>query len=281
MRSLLAVLLLTPLLAADRATDPTFLLRSLPDVAEKAMDISSPTCHYKPLFGAGDSQSSVVKGVARYGEITVDPRGVSKLVAYPREEQVYFITEGAGELQLGEQRVSVRRNDFMYLPAVIEHGLSNSGSAPLRAIVMGFKVPAGSPNSAAPSKPQIANTADVKLQVVGNHPPSTLYQLMIGDVRSTRDKIAAAHVLTSLFIMEVPPGGTNSPHHHEREEEIYLLLEGSGDMVAGGGADGVEGRHPSKPGDAYFFRLNCTVGFYNTGATKARILAVRSLFPFK
>jgi uncharacterized cupin superfamily protein len=104
---------------------------------------------------------------------------------------------------------------------------------------------------------------------------------MIGDVRSTRDKIAAAHVLTSLFIMEITPGGTNSPHHHEREEEIYLLLDGNGDMVAGGGSDGVEGRHKSKPGDAYFFRLNCTVGFYNTGATKARVLAVRSLFPFK
>ena len=33
-------------------------------------------------------------------------------------------------------------------------------------------------------------------------------------------------------------------------------------------------------GDAYFFRLNCTVGFYNTGSTAAHILAVRSLYPF-
>ena len=126
----------------------------------------------------------------------------------------------------------------------------------------------------------IANTEDVKKQLVGGHPPSTLYQLMIGDVRSTRDKIAAAHVLTSLFIMEITPGGTNQPHHHEREEEIYLLLDGQGDMVAGGGIDGGEGRHPSKPGDAYFFRLNCTVGFYNTGSTNAHILALRSLYPF-
>jgi mannose-6-phosphate isomerase-like protein (cupin superfamily) len=280
-RYLLPFLILAPLLAADRAVDPTFLRRSLPEVAEKAMDISSPTCHYKPLFGVGDGEISVIKGIARYGEMTVDAGGASKPVAYPREEQVYFITEGAGQLQYGEQKVSVRRNDFMYLPAGIGHSLSNSGSAPLRAIGMGFKLPAGAPDSAAPSKPLVANTDDVKLQVVGNHPPSTLYQLMIGDVRSTRDKIAAAHVLTSLFIMEITPGGTNFPHHHDREEEIYLLLEGTGDMVAGGGNNGVEGRHPSKPGDAYFFRLNCTVGFYNTGAKKARILAVRSLYPFK
>jgi len=278
MRYLLPLLILTPLLCADRAVDPTFLRRSLPEVAEKAADVSSPTCHYKPLFGAGDGETSVIKGIARYGEMTVDAGGAGKSVAYPREEKVYFITEGAGQLQYGDQKVPVRRNDFMYVPAGIGHHLT-AGTAPLRAIVMGFKLPAGSPNSAA--KPQVANTDDVKLQVVGNHPPSTLYQLMIGDVRSTRDKIAAGHVLTSLFIMEITPGGTNFPHHHDREEEIYLLLEGTGDMVAGGGTNGVEGRHPSKPGDAYFFRLNCTVGFYNTGGKKARILAVRSLYPFK
>ena len=80
--------------------------------------------------------------------------------------------------------------------------------------------------------------------------------------------------------MNFAPGGTNFPHHHDREEEIYLVLDGDGDMVAGGGTDGVEGRHPAKAGDAYFFRLNCTVGFYGTaGAPKARILAVRSLYP--
>lgn len=270
------------LLAADRSVDPTFLRRSIPAVAEKTVDISSPTCHYKPLFGAGDSQASVVKGIARFGEITVDPGGASKSVAYPREEQAYFVVEGAGEMQYGDGKYPIRRNDFSYLPAGIGHGLSNSGSTPLRVIVMGFKLPAGvTPD--APSKPQIANTDEVKKQVVGNHPPSTLYQLMIGDTQSTRDKIAAGHVLTSLFIMDIVPGGTNFPHHHEREEEIYLLLEGNGDMVAGGGMDGIEGRHAAKPGDAYYIRLNATVGFYNStapGAKNARVLAVRSLFPF-
>ncbi len=53
-------------------------------------------------------------------------------------------------------------------------------------------------------------------------------------------RIRAAHVLTSLFIMEITPGGTNQPHHHDREEEIYLVLDGTGDRVAGGGVNGVE-----------------------------------------
>jgi hypothetical protein len=39
--------------------------------------------------------------------------------------------------------------------------------------------------------------------------------------------------------------------------------------------------HPAKPGDAYYFRQNCTVGFYNQdGANaKAHILAIRAHVP--
>jgi mannose-6-phosphate isomerase-like protein (cupin superfamily) len=76
---------------------------------------------------------------------------------------------------------------------------------------------------------------------------------------------------------------TNIPHHHEMEEEIYYVLRGHGDMVAGGGADGNEGRYPAKEGDAYFIRLNTTVGFYSgskAGEDHDLILAVRSSFPF-
>jgi hypothetical protein len=45
--------------------------------------------------------------------------------------------------------------------------------------------------------------------------------------------------------------------------------------------DGIEGRIPAKAGDAYYFRPNCTVGFYNQNkpGTKAYILAVRSRIP--
>ena len=56
------------------------------------------------------------------------------------------------------------------------------------------------------------------------------------------------------------------------------MIDGEGDMVAGSGMDGVEGRFPAKAGDAYYFRPNCTVGFYsqNKPGAKAHILAGRS-----
>lgn len=260
----------------ERKVDPTFLHRSIPEAAPKTADISADGCEYRPLFGAGDSETRIVRGVARFGQVTVEPHGRCKPVSYPAEEQVYVIMEGAGELHYGAETRPVKKHDFMYLPAGVEHGISNQSNEAVRLFVMGFKIPTGAP---PPSRLLIANYDEIKKQTVGGHPDSVVYQLMMGDVNSTRDRIAAGHLLTSLYVMEFQPGGTNFPHHHENEEEIYVLLDGTGDMVAGSGVNGVEGRYPAKPGDAYFFRLNCTVGFYNSNRGPAHILAVRSLFP--
>jgi mannose-6-phosphate isomerase-like protein (cupin superfamily) len=280
--SFLFLLLLPCSLAAEeRRVAPTFLHRFVPSLEEKASDLSTASCHYIPIFGEGDSDAALLRGIARYGGVRIDPGGASAPVSYDAEEQVYVVSEGTGLLLYGEERVPIRKNDYVYLPPGIRHGLSNPSDQALRVIVMGFRIPAGV-EPVRPSKPLMANIDDVRKETVSGHPPSTLYQLLMGDTQSKRDKLAAARVLTSLFIMEFAPGGTNFPHHHEREEEIYLVLDGHGDMVAGGGTDGIEGRHPAKAGDAYFFRLNCTVGFYagnKPGEEKARILAVRSLFP--
>ena len=279
-----ALLLLTVafcLPAQERQVDPTYLQRFVPGLTEKTADLTTPACRYKPIFGDGDPDSRILRGIARFGEVVVDPGGSSAQVIHAAEEQVYVVLEGAGVLHYGEEKVPVRKNDFVYLPPGISHGMANLSSHACRLIIMGFRIPAGV-LVPAPPKPLLANIDEVKQEVVAGHPPTTLYQLLMGDTRSKRDKLAAACVLTSLFVMEFAPGGTNYPHHHEREEEIYLMLNGHGDMVAGSGTDGIEGRHPAKAGDAYFFRLNCTVGFYagnKPGEEKARILAVRSLFP--
>jgi mannose-6-phosphate isomerase-like protein (cupin superfamily) len=274
---------LAGLQAAESKADPTFLHRRLDAVQPRPSEISTASCRYKPLFGAGDEQTSIVRGVARFGELVVDAGGESARVSYKAEEQAYFVLSGEGVLRYGDVEHPLVANDFLYLPPGVEHAVSNPKSAPLRILVMGYHIPQGT-KLTIPDKLLIANASMAKQQVVGNHPDSTLYQLLMGGVESKRDIIAAGHVLTSLFLMDIKPGGTNDPHHHPNEEEIYLILEGKGEMVAGGGADGLEGRHPATAGDAFFIRLNATVGFYadsNPSSGNARVLAVRSLYPFR
>jgi mannose-6-phosphate isomerase-like protein (cupin superfamily) len=264
--------------AEERKIDPTFLYRDTSKAREKRSDITTATCHYKPLFGQGDADTSVVVGVARYGEVLIDPNGACAPVQYPDEDQVYVVLEGNGSVKYGNETVSLKTEDYLYMPATLPHSPGNQSGKPLTMLIMGFRTK-GFEATQLPPHPLKANIEDVPTNIVSGHPSSARFRLLMGDVDSKRDRIAAGRVLTSLFLMEIAPNGTNFPHHHEREEEIYLVLSGHGVMVAGGGTDGIAGRHPAKAGDAYFFRLNCTVGYYSAPNVKSRILAVRSWYP--
>jgi mannose-6-phosphate isomerase-like protein (cupin superfamily) len=265
------------------AADPTFLQRSVANIQPQpdGLTANAKAATYKPMFGVGDPQASQLKGIARYGELTVGPDGTSAVVSYPAEEQIYYILEGNGTLLYEDQKAPVKKDDFMYLPINVKHGMANASNRPLRLLVMGFKIPQGT-KVAPTSKLMLASASDVQLVPVQGHGPTSLFKLLMGTTESTRDKLPAANQMVSLFIMDFAPGGTNIPHHHDAQEEIYYVLRGHGDMVAGGGEDGNEGRHPSKEGDAYFIRLNTTVGFYS-GSKESDphdlVLAVRSTYP--
>jgi len=265
------------------AADPFFLRRSIADVAPQPDDLTAgaKATSYKPIFGVGDRDAARLVGVARYGELTVGPGGSSALVSYPAEEQLYYVLDGSGTLLYDDQKAPIKPDDFMYLPLNVRHGVANSSSAPVRVIVMGYKIPAGKQVAPTP-KLMLANAADVQLQVLGSHGPTTQFKLLMGTTQSTRDRLSAASEMTSLFIMDFAPGGTNIPHNHAREEEVYLLMRGSGDIVAGKTADGQEARHPAKQGDVFFFGPSTQVGYYSAakeGQPHDLILAVRSSLP--
>jgi len=267
--------------AQDRQVDPSWLHRFVPQVRDAHADLSSETCHYKAIFGEADRENRALRSVARFGEAVLEPRAKCQSVNYDRQEELYFVVKGKGMLRYGDQSYPMRSNDFTYLAPGVRHSIENNSEQSLRVVVMGFKVPSSISIESPSAEPKIVNMDELKEETVEGHPKSVLYKLMAGPRTGKRDAIDQAYVVTSLFWMDFAPGGTNFPHHHETAEEIYLVIDGQGDMVAGGGMDGIEGRHPAKAGDAYYFRANCTVGFYNQNkpGAKAHILAVRSRIP--
>jgi mannose-6-phosphate isomerase-like protein (cupin superfamily) len=278
---LFLLLISASLWAQDRKIDATWLHRYLPTLSETKSDLSSASCHYKAIFGTGDTDARILRSVSRFAEVSVDAQGKCQNVSYDREEEIDFVLQGTGTLQYGDETHPLRANDFVYLAPGGKHLIANNSSQALRVLVMGFKIPARTALNSREQPLKIINLNDVKEETVEGHPNSVLYKLLVGPRSGKRDAIDEAYVVTSFFWMDFAPGGTNFPHHHETAEEIYLVVEGEGEMVAGSGMDGVEGRYPAKAGDAYYFRPNCTVGFYNRNkpGAKAYILAVRSLIP--
>jgi len=279
-----AAVLLTNIVLAGTcavAAEPISLRRSLADVREQSVDLSTATAHYKPLFGIGDPDAGLVKGIERFGELTIAPAGASEIASYPDVEGIFFILAGSGTLHYEEKKVPVKENDFMYLPVGVEHGISNQSKEPLRLLVMGYRIPA---EANVPSTPKLmkASADDVKQQVLSGHGPSTQFKLLLGTTESKRDKLAAARQINSLFLMDFAPGGTNIPHRHAKEEEIYYVLRGHGDMVAGTDPNGKEMRYPARQGDAFYFAPGTLIGFYSDTPKDeghAQILAVRSACP--
>lgn len=277
----LILIVVTALWAENGKVDPTWLHRYVPQLHYADVDLASPTCHYQPIFGEGDSENRIMISVARFGEALLATGGNCQTVRYERQEELYFIVEGKGLLHYGEDTYPIRKNDFTYVAPGVKHSITNNSHEALRVVVMTFKIPPSLAIEAAPSAAKVINMDELKEETVEGHPTSVLYKLLAGPRTGTRDAIDQAYVVVSLFWMDFAPGGTNFPHHHPTAEEIYLVVDGQGEMVAGGGMDGIEGRHPAKAGDAYYFRPNCTVGFYNHGklGAKAHILAVRSRIP--
>lgn len=258
-----------------------FLRRSVYDLLPDEKPVSSSSAQYIPVFGMGDADHDLVEGIRRYGLLVLDPGGSTLPARYLNEEQICYVLEGTGILQYDRQVVPIGKNDFIYLPAGERYSFNNPRERKLRVILMGYKVQTKTKTSPV-NNLMIANGDEVPFQVLGQHGPTTTFQLLLGNRSSKRDRLAAAEVVNSLFMMDFAPGGTNIPHRHQSEEEIYFILRGSGEMVAGETSGGKENRIPAKEGDVFYFKPGTLIGFYsgtNEGEPHALILAVRSEVP--
>ena len=262
-----------------------YLSRYVPNLKYTDADLTadSENTAYKSIFGEGDKDAHYLNGISRMGELTVGPEGASAIVSRPNEEYVLYVTEGNGTLIYRNERESLRANDFLYVPAGVKHGIANETDGVIKVLFMGYHLMKDADNEPKAAL-EIANADEVELQVLGSHGPTTQYKLLMGDTTSTRDRLASAKNMKSLFIMDFAPHGTNNPHRHASQEEVYFVLQGSGYMVAGLDAYGNVERHPSQVGDAFYWAAGTEVGFYSLnkeGEEHSIILAIRSDDPTK
>ncbi len=284
MRSVRFGVILLSCLAITLCARAQYLKSSLLKSSVADVEVSTSTAHYTPLFGTGDADSEkILKGVERFGQLSIDPKGKSRSFQYSRNEMVYYVLSGTGMLQYKDSELPISKNDFFYVPIGTMHGFSNPREDTLNIMVIGVTIPADTVVvPAAGLKLASADKVIFQLLPQNGHGPSSRYQLLLGTTSSKRDRLAAAYQVNSLYVIEFDPGGTNIPHRHKNEEEIYFMLQGEGEMVAGESPQGKEMRYPAREGDAFFFSPNTLVGFYSNaeaGKKYARILAVRVKAP--
>jgi hypothetical protein len=72
-----------------------YLQRSKNKLSTINAEVTTASTSYKPIFGTGDVDGNQVKGVKRFGLLSLSPNGESKLVDYGREELVYYVLGGS------------------------------------------------------------------------------------------------------------------------------------------------------------------------------------------
>ena len=79
--------------------------------------------------------------------------------------------DGSGSVKYGNEMVSLKKEDYLYLPATIPHALSNKSGRPLTVMIMGFHT-RGFEKAKIPAHPLKANIEDVPTRTVEGHPSS-------------------------------------------------------------------------------------------------------------
>ncbi len=68
------------------------------------------------------------------GMVTLEPRGGQVPWHNQKQEEVYVVLEGVGEMCLGDEVRELRAGMAVYIPPTVHHQLSNTGDQPLRML---------------------------------------------------------------------------------------------------------------------------------------------------
>ena len=81
-----------------------------------------------------------MKRFEHFARITLKPGDTNNMHIHKDAEQVYFIIQGEGVVQVGEEREKVSAGDAIFLPGNVPHGFYNTGDKVAIIYLIGVKV---------------------------------------------------------------------------------------------------------------------------------------------
>ena len=89
------------------------------------------------IFGAKKPDS--MKSFEHFARITLKPGDTNYLHTHENAEQVYFVMQGGGMVQVGEESEEVKAGDVIFLPKGNQHGFYNTGKKIAILYLVGVK----------------------------------------------------------------------------------------------------------------------------------------------
>ena len=90
------------------------------------------------IFGAKKPEG--MRRFEHFARITLQPGDTNNMHTHKDAEQVYFVRQGEGVVQVGEEREKVSAGDVVFLPVNVPHGFFNTGDKVAIVILVGVKI---------------------------------------------------------------------------------------------------------------------------------------------
>ena len=65
-----------------------------------------------------------------------EPGQVQKVHAHPGADKLYYVVQGRGEFEVGDEKQELGAGELLYVPEDVPHGVSNTGSERLAVMIV-------------------------------------------------------------------------------------------------------------------------------------------------
>jgi len=91
-----------------------------------------------PEFGATRPES--MKAFTSFSRVLIKPGTTNQMHVHDDQEQVYFVLQGEGVIQIGEEKADVKAGDSIFLPSKVPHGFVNNSEKLVILLMIGAKI---------------------------------------------------------------------------------------------------------------------------------------------
>ncbi len=91
-----------------------------------------------PEFNSVKPES--MRSFKNFSRVLIKPGTTNEMHVHNDQEQVYFVLQGGGIIQVGEEKERVKAGDAVFLPARIPHGFLNDTDKLTILLMIGVKV---------------------------------------------------------------------------------------------------------------------------------------------
>ncbi len=75
-----------------------------------------------------------------FSRVLIKPGTTNQMHVHDDQEQVYFVLQGSGIVQVGDETTEVKAGDSIFLPASVPHGFVNNSEKLVILLMIGAKV---------------------------------------------------------------------------------------------------------------------------------------------